>query len=265
MALFDSHCHLADWNWLKGAGKDFLKCCQANGERWICMSCDADEWALVSDLTCEFPTLIVPAFGIHPWKVHSLSFDTCSAQNITRKLFQMLQKHPDMIIGEVGLDFHSNRIPPELSSDEIQQWRTKQCEVLSVFIDFAEAYNRPISMHCVKAFDALQLMNLLSRNVTIMFHSYSGNLEITSQIMRSALCKCYFSFSNMLNRKSLRKQVLELIGVKRILIESDLTIEDKEKNPSCLAEILEGIANILPAFTKEIGNSNFNSFLSVLS
>lgn len=81
-------------------------------------------------------------FGIHPWHVLPRLEDNHAA---LLALESYLSRHPNAIVGEVGLD--ALRGPP---------LETVQVPVLVAQLRLAAAFQRPVSMHCVRAYQVLQ-------------------------------------------------------------------------------------------------------------
>lgn len=252
--LHDAHCHLASAEWFEENEAALIKM-QHDGKKLICMSCDIDEWSFLSQLTLKYHRLIIPAFGIHPWKAHL--YKKIDEQHILTNLSCMLQRHPNMVIGEVGLDFHPNRIPEGYSSEsEINSWQQIQCNILQIFLNFAKQHNLSVSLHCVKAFDTMKKFDIWDGGLKLAFHSFSGNTTIGKEFMHCA----YFSFSLLLNSKSLRRGLVECLPIEKILVETDLPFCKMKGNE--LQEIFELVNKFKPEFNEEQASLNFQAFIS---
>lgn len=226
----------------------------------ICMSCEPSEWEIVSDLATKYPTLIIPAFGIHPWKAHLYDSQIVTPDSpLLSHLQTLIAKHPNAVIGEIGLDFFATRIAPTEthSTEAIKQ---AQLQVFQSFVTFAQLNYLPISIHCVKAFEEIKQI-LLSKakdcNSKIMFHSYGGNLTMTRHLL--PILEVYFSFSHLLNASKWRDRVVQQIPRTRILVESDF--HSLEGAQEALQQMCRLVETVHEGFNAEEANKNFERFL----
>lgn len=140
--------------------------------------------------------------GIHPW----------NAENSDSK-FEILKEivlNPQVVaIGETGLD--------KLKGADI----SVQINVFRKQIDLAVAVNKPLIIHCVKAWDELIALYKEYKRYDIpwIIHGYRGNPEQTKQ-----LCKLGFKLSigDKFNTESLKQIPIENIFCETDM--SDLTI-----------------------------------------
>ncbi len=137
--------------------------------------------------------------GVHPWDI---------SQNYSASLLQLTSTviHANCVaIGECGLDYHIKTDP------DIQK------KVFLAQKDMAESINKPLIIHCVKAYhDLLPLIK--KTNVPVVLHHYTANLEITKAL---ALDHVYFSFGKQIFTKQYHQEVLDFLPQNKILLETD--------------------------------------------
>ncbi|MES2923775.1 MAG: TatD family hydrolase [Verrucomicrobiota bacterium] len=162
------------------------------------------DWTAVENLAKTCPDFIVPAFGIHPWHAHTAS---CGWQE---KLRALLAGDPQSSIGECGLDQWITDPPIEIQRP--------------VFIDqlrFARELDRPLTIHCLKAWGAL--FDAFAEALPpprFLMHSFGGSIETARRLIPLG---AFFSFSGhfLQPRKSAALDVFRQLPRDRILLETD--------------------------------------------
>jgi len=203
--MFDTHCHLHDLR-IRGDITGVLARAHSAGvERMLCCAVDPGDWAEVSELAADFGE-IIPAFGIHPWKVQDVA-----ESDWDERLRGYLEDNPSACVGEIGLDVAVNPRCDEL-----------QMELFLKQMRIANEYKRPVSVHCVKAWgrllDALEAVGDMPAG--IVMHSFGGSSEMVESLMKYGV---YFSFSAVItNPANIRAaKVVRSIPLERMLLETD--------------------------------------------
>lgn len=244
--LIDSHCHIVE------EGNDaYAKVASINIADKLCvMSSDQTQWQAVESFYEKFPEKIIPAFGVHPWRVETLTSETDEnpVDNLLKNLRIILEKYPRALVGEIGLD--GVAVHPEtkeLYNEKVQvelfvgQWK------------LAAEMNRPVSVHCVKNFALFfeTVRTIVPAPPKVMMHSFTGSAEFAEQLMRIPQLKdkIYFSYSKVINLRSWKcKKVIKQLPDNRILVESDL---------HCCTGIEEGLLDMI-AVIKSAKNWDIN-------
>jgi TatD DNase family protein len=117
--------------------------------------------------------------------------------------------HPNVLgIGECGLD---KAINTPLSD---------QLAVLNKQLQLATRLNKPIIIHCVRAFN--ELMQIKKRSQTPVFwiiHGFNTNPVVAQQLLKLGF---YFSFGKaLLQSNSHASQVLSVLPLNRFFLETD--------------------------------------------
>jgi TatD DNase family protein len=203
MKLFDCHCHLQDERLQEGLAEHLALARKVGVARFACCGVSEADWPLVAKLSDENDE-IVPSYGLHPWEVHNRS------PQWLKTLRQYLSNGPAGV-GEIGLD-HGIRV----RNDKEQE------EVFLAQLALAVELNRPVSIHCRRAFPTL--IRLLSKHerpqAGFVVHSFSGSLDDMNALFELG---AYFSFSGTCtftrNKKAHRN--IKAAPRERLLIETD--------------------------------------------
>ena len=184
MRWFDAHNHLQD----PRLGNDPLEWVSAAAARGIAGmvvhgTCEGD-WPEVRRLADLCPS-VIPAFGLHPWRVSARSPRWCDA------LIECLDSAPHAVLGEVGLD----RWILDQSLERCVELGTGprgpaplefQLEVLDQQLVLASERGLPVTVHCLQAWgplmDCLRGRPRLPRG--FLLHSYGGSVELVPELVR---------------------------------------------------------------------------------
>jgi len=156
------------------------------------------------------------SIGIHPWEVSNINIDE---QILIIK--DTISKENVLAVGEIGLDkYHENF--------------DFQKEVFLKQIDLAKASDKPIVVHCVKAYsELLEILKKENLKIPIIIHRYSGNKTIAKELIKFG---CYLSFGHELfNSKSKVQKVFKIIPLENVFLETDdseIVIKDIYKKAS---------------------------------
>lgn len=158
------------------------------------------------------------SIGIHPWDIHS----QIQAKEI--KFINEFIKHPHVLcVGEAGLD---KLIDTPL---HIQQ------EVLEQQIQCAETNEKPLILHCVKAWNELiTLKKQFNPKQPWIIHGFRGNRILSEQLFEQGF---YLSFSSKFNAETIHTAMLN-----RLFLETDalpITIQTVYKQVSAHLNISE--------------------------
>lgn len=215
---YDAHNHLQD-EWL-APHLDRIAEAAATlpiGTMIVNGTCEAD-WPRVSALAQRFP-FVRASYGLHPWDAGNRSpawLDTLRAR---------LAAEPHAAIGEIGLDrWMTDSARPDdsrlagLRRAPIEE----QTDVFLAQLALATAENRPVTIHCLQAFGALDEL-LHSHPVPsrgFLLHAYGGPAEMVS---RFAARGAYFSFNGYFldPRHAKHQETFKLIPADRLLVETD--------------------------------------------
>jgi TatD DNase family protein len=166
------------------------------------------------------------SYGLHPWHL--------SKSEVSWQLEQMRRISGEkncLAIGECGLD--------KVCATDFDL----QTEVFEEQIKLANAINKPLIIHCVKAFNELiNCLNMNDNKVPVIIHGYNNNENIAKMLNDHGYC---FSFGKaLLSYDSNASKVIRKTGRKQLFLEtddSDLSIKYVYKKAAELLGIEEEI------------------------
>jgi TatD DNase family protein len=198
------------------------------------------DWPQV--LQClEKTSTIFPMIGIHPWFV----------SNGWKEQFQCLEKmvtdFPMFGVGETGLDFQ-----------EKFQNRTEQEECFFAHLKLAKKLNRPVAIHCVKAWGRMLEMLRDFPEPKKILHAYSGSAELVPELVK---LNCWFSFGEGAGNPKHKKARAAVAAVPsdRLLIETDSAGE-----PDKLLAAAQAVAELRGISVEQIAELTFENACAVL-
>ncbi|KAJ8467756.1 hypothetical protein OPV22_030308 [Ensete ventricosum] len=204
--IFDAHCHLQDRRIASVAPQLIRTALDSGVQRFVVNGVSEMDWHIVKQMGDEYPS-IIPCFGLHPWYVNERS------PNWFKALREFLAETPAAAVGEIGLDkgAHAKNI----------DFR-EQVDVFRLQLELAKVLEKPVSVHCVRAFgDLLEIMSSTGPfPAGVILHSYMGSAELVPGLAKLG---SYFSFSGHLTsvKPEKAKEMLKSVPKDRILIETD--------------------------------------------
>ena len=199
----DAHNHLQDSR-LGDSAPVIAAMKMAGVERCVVNATREEDWPAVEKLALAYPGFVFPAFGIHPWHAQT------AADGWQELLATLLERYPQASIGECGLD-------QWVSSPGIEIQRPVFHEQLRL----AREMDRPVTIHCLKAWGALfEAFAESPPPPRFLMHSFGGSIETARRLIPLG---AYFSISGYFlhDRKSSALEVFRMLPPDRILLETD--------------------------------------------
>lgn len=133
------------------------------------------------------------SIGIHPWDIEK-QFDIIE--------FEKWIKHPNCLaIGECGLD--------KFVDTDFK----KQKEIFVYQLKLAQKYNKPVIIHCVKAFNELIEICKPFHNTPLIIHGFQKNAQMAEQLFKQhfylSLNNSFFKSTQIINEKYIEQIFLE--------------------------------------------------------
>ncbi|MCC5833344.1 MAG: TatD family hydrolase [Opitutales bacterium] len=201
--VFDAHFHPQDSRLDPVRLEWLLEAESAGVQRGVVNGTHPGDWDQVTELCQRFPALL-PAYGLHPWKVADASPDW--RELLTEKL-----DSGACCVGEFGLDRWIENPDLEAQVDAFR-WHWEQ----------ARARALPATVHCLRAWGLLleQLKRLPPLPQGFLLHSYSGSPELIDELLPHG---AWFSFSATIlqPRKEKARVSFEKVPLDRLLLETD--------------------------------------------
>ena len=161
--------------------------------------------------------------------------------------YRQMAKHPRVLaIGEIGLDYYYETIP-----------RETQQKAFRMQMELARELQIPVIIHERDAHDDAMRIVKEFKNVTGVFHCYSGSAEMARQLVNMGW---YIGFTGVLTFKNARKAVetAERIPIDRIVLETDCPFmapepfRGKRNDPGYLYRMAERLAEIRNISVEEV-------------
>ena len=154
----------------------------------------------------DYPGYCYPMFGFHPTSV-----DGDVMHKVRQMKERLVEGHPYIAIGEVGLDLYWDKT-----------WLKEQEAVLDEQIQWALEWDLPLVIHCREAFP--ELFRVLSpyKDTALrgVFHSFTGTADEAAELMT------YPHFMVGINgvvtfKKSTLPEALKEVPLERLVLETD--------------------------------------------
>ncbi|MGE5683365.1 MAG: TatD family hydrolase [Bacillota bacterium] len=205
-------------------------------------SSSEDEYALLNVFAQEISNYkfnydFAYSAGLHPWHLQTES----RIESLIYEVKQASRYDIVIAIGETGLD-RAIKTPFEV-----------QMKAFLPQILIAEESNKPVILHCVRAYsDMIGIRKKYRLSVPWIFHGFTGNLQIASQLIEMG---CYLGFGKfLLNTKSKVPDLFSLLPDDWIFLE----IDDSQYNIQQIYQQACLIKGYQTNKLKEIILKNFN-------
>lgn len=215
--LIDAHNHLQD-DWLAPHLDAIAAECARLGIGTMVVNgtCE-DDWPRVSELAQRFP-FVRASYGVHPWDVARRSPQWREA------LRARLVAEPRAAVGEIGIDrwvleeFEKGTTPLSLPPAAFDE----QVDVFTVQLALAIELDRPATIHCLRAWGALDeiLRRVPLPRRGFLLHAYGGPVEM---VRGFAELGAYFSFNGsfLAENKTRQRAAFRAVPADRLLVETD--------------------------------------------
>lgn len=142
------------------------------------------------------------SIGIHPWFLKKETYE-----NELLLIEQKLQHHNFYAIGECGLD------------KAIETNFDFQKEIFIKQIELSEKYQKPIIIHCVRAFqEIIELGKLYKPSQPWIIHGFQKGKQLAFSLIKNGF---YISFGEVVLKNSEIQTVISEISLDKIFLETD--------------------------------------------
>ena len=219
--MIDTHAHL---NEIEEITRAIQRAKDADIRGIVAVGMDLASNISTLDLAKQFPDMVHPAIGYHPW---SISTDT-----IEENLKFIEDNLPKCIaLGEVGIDYKTKVKKPV-------QW-----DVFAKVLSLAIRHNRPVIVHSRFSHQRSHQMVKDSGIEKAVFHWYTGSLEILEKIIDDGY---YISATPALAYSPPHQTAMKAAPIERILVETDSPVEyqGKVSEPADLSVTLNELSSL---------------------
>jgi TatD DNase family protein len=174
----------------------------------------------------SLPTSEFISIGIHPWYINEKSL------NEEIDIIQKNARNKNVLaIGECGLD--------KLATTEL----SIQEHIFKAQLEIAAQVQKPLIVHCVKAFDSLvRIKKEMNVHVPMIVHGFNNNEQIAKELIKNGF---YLSFGKaLLQENSNASKAIKLVPIDSIFLETDdadISIKSIFEAASKLLIIEEGL------------------------
>ncbi|QGY47358.1 hypothetical protein GM418_27930 [Maribellus comscasis] len=142
--------------------------------------------------------------GLHPWHIKTPEENN----QLLVQVEEALEFDHVIFVGETGLDRRS-----ETNFEE-------QKRVFEAQAFMAEEYQKPLIIHCVKAYnEVLEIHKKMEPGMTWIFHGYNGSVQMTQQLAKQNF---FFSFGEFLFLPGTKAiESFRILPLNKIFFETD--------------------------------------------
>ena len=249
-SYIDIHCHLPDNYFFKNIHTYISQWYQQGLMYVVSVSEDYKESLRSIELSKNYPDMVIPSIGIHPWKAHKKYGEIELFEQLLSEITQI------PILGEIGLDFHF------ITQEERYPYQKK---ILEFFFQQAEKRDLRVMLHVKGAEE--EITNLIeSRTLpgkNCCIHWYSGPSQILKKLID---LDCFFSCGPALNYSRKHQQVVKFVPLNRLLTESDGNVKYQGRigHPGLMSEVVDLIADLANQKREELQKRIIENSLSYL-
>ena len=176
--------------------------------------------------------------GIHPWYIREESL----VQDLDF-LWDFAKKPEVKLIGEAGWDKIRGAA-----------WNTQE-SVFREQIRIAESVNKPMVIHCVRAYNELVSLNKVLRpKIPVIIHGFNKKVELSRELISNGF---YLSFGAALLDNVYTQQALKTTPSDRIFLETD------DRDDVTIQAIYEKASTLLAIDKEQLEEEIYNNFLAL--
>ena len=238
--LFDTHAHMNDPAYDEDREQILLGLKDKGVELVMNVGCCLDSSRDCIAMAEKYP-FVYASVGTHPDSADEVDEEALDQYR------QMVAGHPKVkAIGEIGLDYYYETIPRQI-----------QLRAFRLQMELARELKMPVIIHERNAHDDGMHVVKEFKDVTGVFHCYSGSAEMARQLVDMGW---YIGFTGVLTFKNARKAVetAERIPLERIVLETDCPFmapepfRGKRNDPGYLYRMAERLAEIRGISVEEV-------------
>lgn len=237
--LFDTHAHMNDPAFDEDRDSVILGLKEKGVGNFLNVGCCLESSRDCVAMAEKYP-FVYASVGSHPDAADEVNEEVIEA-------YRQMAQHPKVkAIGEIGLDYYYETIPREI-----------QQKAFRMQMALARELGMPVIVHERNAHDDGMKIVKEFKDVTGVFHCYSGSAEMARQLVNMGW---YIGFTGVLTFKNARKAVetAESIPLERIVLETDCPFmapepfRGKRNDPGYLPQMAKKLAEIRGLSVEEV-------------
>ncbi|MBD8871887.1 TatD family hydrolase [Rhodanobacter sp. DHB23] len=226
----DSHVHLDDQAFDADRAQVLQRANDAGVRQLVIPAVDAASWPRIRELCATRPTMLFPAYGLHPLYLRQ------HAPGDVDALSSWCASSDAVAIGEIGLDFHQPDLDPDLQRDYFARQ-----------LALARELGLPVIVHARQALEEVILTLRRHPGVCGVVHSFSGSEEQARRLWQLGFLVGIGGPVTYDRAQRLRRIVANMPG-EFLLLESDAPDQPdaghrgQRNEPARVAEVLRCVA-----------------------
>ena len=204
--MIDTHSHIFAEEFLEDLPQVIARAKEVGVEKIFMPNIDDASVNAMLAVCRQYPDYCYPMIGFHPTSV-----DADAMPKVMDMKRQLVEGHPYIAIGEVGLDLYWDKT-----------WLKEQEAVLDEQIQWALEWDLPLVIHCREAFPELFRVLAPYKDTALrgVFHSFTGTVDEAAELMT------YPHFMVGINgvvtfKKSTLPEALKEVPLERLVLETD--------------------------------------------
>lgn len=204
--MIDTHSHIFEPDCIDDLPEIIARAKEVGVKKIFMPNIDDTTIEVMIDVCRQYPGYCYPMLGYHPTSV-----DADALPKVREMKKHLVEGHPYIAIGEVGLDLYWDKT-----------YIKEQCLVLEEQIQWALEWDLPLVIHCREAFPELfeVLQPYKDTKLSGVFHSFTGTMTEAEELLN------YFRFMIGINgvvtfKKSTLPDVLKVLPLDRLVLETD--------------------------------------------
>ena len=254
MKLIDAHVHLSDTEYIGHIEELIADAKTAGVSALVTNSMDLKTCQNDIKLSEQYPGLVYPALGIHPWNVNVLK------ENELQETIEYIQAQKSKVvaIGEIGLDYKYESI-----------WE-QQVDVFDNMLHLAESLNVPVIIHSRGTTDKIVEMLPSYRLNRVLLHWFSHPMTALVKAIENGY---YITEGPPATYSNGIREVIEKTPLTNLLTETDgpVTYWKQPYNgqltkPSYIQNVVSAVAEIKKLPAEEVAEQvakNFEAFFNI--
>jgi len=229
LLLIDTHAHL---DLLGDAEEEIRKAVSMGVLAVIGVSMGGESIGRTMRLREEFPGIVLPALGLHPWQIDK--------EDIEETLGKMEENLKQAVaIGEIGLDY------------KIKTKKALQKELFVKQLHMARERGLPVIVHCRYSHQRALLLVEEADVPRAVYHWYAGPLELIDAVVERG---DLISATPALAYSRIHQQAIRTAPLENILLETDCPVayEGEEATPSTVVRVCEQVASLKGCSVSEV-------------
>jgi TatD DNase family protein len=214
--FIDTHCHLNFQAFEKDLHEVIQRAKEKNIGKIIIPGAKLDSSKKAFEIAQKYPDCFA-AIGIHPH--HIDEYKKNGPKKILDAFAPLLRNKKVVALGETGLDYHTYKNCPSISSED----KKNQKELFLLHLTIAHKYNFPVIIHCRDAQqDMLEILTEFTKQCVLrgVMHCFDGDGNYLKQILSLGLFVGFDGNSTYPDNIHLQQRIQET-PLDKMLLETD--------------------------------------------